>query len=117
MGVLLEQEIEVSHARRREFWGPRRAWLAPRNRLMMLRIPAFRHALVEVAVPSGPRPESRPPGGSPDAAPGRRFAFARRWERKKKVRSTRRAWLVILVDLLLLALISAMGLVLVQRLT
>lgn len=64
----------------------------------------------------GSRPDPAPPGRDPKA-PERRFAFARRWERKKKVRSTKRAWLVVLVDLLLLALISAMGLVLVQRLS
>ena len=66
---------------------------------------------------SGPEPESRPEGGSEKDGSERRFAFARRWERKRKVRSTKRAWLVMLVDLLLLALISAMGLVLVQRLS
>jgi len=79
---------------------------------MMLRIPAFRHAQVEARLPPGSRPPDRP-----DGPREHRFAFARRWERKKKTRSLKRAWLILLVDLVLLALISLLGLMLVRRLT
>ena len=59
------------------------------------------------------RPDPTRPSDGP---PEHRFAFARRWERKKKARSLRKAWMVLLVDLALLALISVLGLMLVRRL-
>jgi hypothetical protein len=56
--------------------------------------------------------------GEPSAPePRHRFAFGRRWERKKKARSLRNAWMVLLLDVALLIIISLMAWMLVERLT
>jgi hypothetical protein len=63
------------------------------------------------------RSEGKSDGDSSAPEPRHRFAFGRRWERKKKARSLRKAWTVLLLDLALLLIISLMAWMLVERLT
>jgi len=62
------------------------------------------------------RNERKAEGQAKEATPKHRFGFGRRWERKKKTRSLKKAWMVLGLDLVLLLVISLMAWMLVQRL-
>jgi hypothetical protein len=62
------------------------------------------------------RIEGKTEGETSAQQPGHRFGFGRRWERKKRSRSLKKAWMVLLLDLALLLIISLMAWMLAQRL-
>ena len=69
--------------------------------------------------PSGERKTDPQEGAGPggEGAPREhRYAFARRWERKKQSRNTRKTWGLLVLDLGLLLLIALMATILVNKL-
>jgi hypothetical protein len=61
-------------------------------------------------------PNDGKPRADSEEEPGHRFVFGRRWEARKHSRSTKNAWMVLALDVVLLLIISGMAWTLIERL-